>query len=329
MFLNKVVENYFGTCYPTEQMEQMAAALGIQADDRVIDVGGGANPLPQAQVVVDYNPFSSHDRDGHTAKLDARWLAADIENLPFKDNSFDFAYCSHVLEHVRDPVRACQELSRIARRGYIETPNKYTEYYAGYPSHRWLVDMHDKVLSFEKRWFVESPFQNVLLVQAQHSQQLRQQALYEYRNFTCNQLLWEGEIYVEVVEKNYPTVFDYDDEIQAGWSHYYFALNLLAGQVNPQMVVSHLDIAKENLSGEYQPFLLSVLVSILLEQWQQAKDMMKQVQKRLQSGPKQSVDPAFDFYHQWLQQPQLSTSACTRLMLPMGRGFISKEIQGD
>lgn len=45
-----------------------------------------------------------------------------VEQMPFKDKEFDFVYCSHVLEHVVDPIRACRELMRVARRGYIETP---------------------------------------------------------------------------------------------------------------------------------------------------------------------------------------------------------------
>lgn len=42
---------------------------------------------------------------------------ADLMNLPFGDNSFDFFICSHVLEHVPDDLRAIKELHRVTRAG--------------------------------------------------------------------------------------------------------------------------------------------------------------------------------------------------------------------
>lgn len=37
----------------------------------------------------------------------------DIQDLPFKDESFDFIMCSHVLEHVEDDIKAMKELHRV------------------------------------------------------------------------------------------------------------------------------------------------------------------------------------------------------------------------
>ena len=42
--------------------------------------------------------------------------------MPFGDKTFDFVYCSHVLEVVEEPVKACQEIMRVGARGFIETP---------------------------------------------------------------------------------------------------------------------------------------------------------------------------------------------------------------
>ena len=47
---------------------------------------------------------------------------ADVENLPLSDKCIEFIYCSHVLEHIDCPIKACKEIMRVARRGYIETP---------------------------------------------------------------------------------------------------------------------------------------------------------------------------------------------------------------
>ncbi len=44
-------------------------------------------------------------------------LNADITDLPFDDNSFDFLLCSHVLEHIKQDRRAISELFRVLKPG--------------------------------------------------------------------------------------------------------------------------------------------------------------------------------------------------------------------
>ncbi|XRG98466.1 methyltransferase domain-containing protein [Salinimicrobium sp. TIG7-5_MAKvit] len=44
-------------------------------------------------------------------------VKADICDLPFEDNSFDFILCNHVLEHIPDDTKAMQEIYRILSPG--------------------------------------------------------------------------------------------------------------------------------------------------------------------------------------------------------------------
>lgn len=44
-------------------------------------------------------------------------VKADICDLPFADNSYDFIICNHVLEHIPDDTRAMQEIFRVLARG--------------------------------------------------------------------------------------------------------------------------------------------------------------------------------------------------------------------
>ena len=44
-------------------------------------------------------------------------VKADICNLPFEADSFDFILCNHVLEHIPDDTKAMQELYRILKPG--------------------------------------------------------------------------------------------------------------------------------------------------------------------------------------------------------------------
>jgi SAM-dependent methyltransferase len=44
-------------------------------------------------------------------------VKADICKLPFEDNSFDYIFCNHVLEHIPDDTKAMQELYRVLAPG--------------------------------------------------------------------------------------------------------------------------------------------------------------------------------------------------------------------
>lgn len=48
---------------------------------------------------------------------DLAQVKADIQSLPFADESFDVVLCSHVLEHVENDRRAILEIYRILRKG--------------------------------------------------------------------------------------------------------------------------------------------------------------------------------------------------------------------
>jgi len=47
-------------------------------------------------------------------------MQADIQSLPFDDNSFDVIICSHILEHIPDDEKAVAELRRVlSEKGHI------------------------------------------------------------------------------------------------------------------------------------------------------------------------------------------------------------------
>ncbi len=49
----------------------------------------------------------------------------DIQNLSFKDKSFDIVLCQEILEHVPNPVKAIAELIRVTKKQLIITvPNE-------------------------------------------------------------------------------------------------------------------------------------------------------------------------------------------------------------
>lgn len=126
----------------------------IQPRDRVLDIGSGHMPFPFATHLADYAiEDANYGRAGaEFKKVEGKPVyACSVENMPFANKEFDFVYCSHVLEHAENPERACRELMRIAKRGYIETPTKGKDIFfdsARVSNHRWFVDVFDRRLVF-------------------------------------------------------------------------------------------------------------------------------------------------------------------------------------
>src|SRR4051794_5609107 len=129
----------------------------LSEDDVVLDVGGWAKPFARADYVLDFMPYDTRGLYGYDegARASERfraetWVSHDICSRvpwPFNDGQFDFAICSHTLEDVRDPVWVCQELQRVAKAGYIETPSRLEEQtyavqgpWVGWGHHHWLVE---------------------------------------------------------------------------------------------------------------------------------------------------------------------------------------------
>ena len=82
------------------------------------------------------------------ARVDRPLFDADAADMPFADKVFDYAICSHVLEHVERPDRVIAELTRVAKAGYIEVPEAASAKIVDFPSHLWWVTLEDGVLVF-------------------------------------------------------------------------------------------------------------------------------------------------------------------------------------
>ncbi len=131
--------------------------LGITAADLVLDVGSGSAPNPYADVLVECDPNGHQTNSGPARSNGKLLLWADAEQMPFRDGAFDVALCFHLLEHVRNPAACLDELNRVARRGYIETPNEIFDYVIPYRDHRNRVSFDGELLRIlrKDRWNVE------------------------------------------------------------------------------------------------------------------------------------------------------------------------------
>lgn len=234
--------NFFGPLYPTLDHERLVEIFGIKNSDRVLDVGGGDKPFSEADRIVDAELGSSPHRDGRVVpeQADDRYVKADIHSLPFEDKSFHFVFCSHVLEHVTDPEVACREIMRVGKRGYIETPRRWMEFFAGHPSHQWLIDDADGILVFEKRKFIESPYLNCALHAAWRHKRLEELGLRQFRNISCVQYYWEDSFEFRVKDRD-SRAFDYTNPRHAALSHFFFARNILLMGAPPENGLYHVE----------------------------------------------------------------------------------------
>ncbi|MCL4683310.1 methyltransferase domain-containing protein [Myxococcota bacterium] len=104
--------------------------LGVARDDRLLDVGCGEGrhcfgALERGAHVVGLDLDLASLRAGH-GPLRARArerggfgavLRGDAFRLPFRNDRFDRAICSEVMEHVHDYPAAIRELARVVRPG--------------------------------------------------------------------------------------------------------------------------------------------------------------------------------------------------------------------
>jgi ubiquinone/menaquinone biosynthesis C-methylase UbiE len=95
--------------------------------ERILDVGcGWGRELSRLRNAVGIDiclPFLKTAR--HYVKNDV--VLADARYLPFKENSFDFAVISEVIEHIVNPIEALNEIKRVLKSKaefLIQTPNK-------------------------------------------------------------------------------------------------------------------------------------------------------------------------------------------------------------
>jgi hypothetical protein len=143
----------------------VARVLGlIGPDDVVLDIGGWARPFNRADYVMDAEPYETRGYYGTPQGEDQErftsdtWIQRDIcehTPYPFRDKELDYVICSHTLEDVRDPLWVCAEMTRIAKRGYIEVPSRVAEScrgtepgQVGWSHHRWLIDIDDGRITF-------------------------------------------------------------------------------------------------------------------------------------------------------------------------------------
>lgn len=172
----------------------------------VLEVGSGGNPYARADVLLDAYEAT---RERHWVPLiaDRPTVLGMGEQLPFRDQSFDFVIASHVLEHTAEPERFLAELQRVARAGYIEVPDALFERLNPYRDHRLEVTERDGQLVIRKK---PAPTVDPELAELYEHRAKRHvtQDLFPQHPFAFHvRHFWEGRIRYTVL----------NPEVDAGW----------------------------------------------------------------------------------------------------------------
>jgi ubiquinone/menaquinone biosynthesis C-methylase UbiE len=92
-----------------------------------LDVGCGQNP--KGDINVDLYPnvtIHRGDCSRVNMKLTPNFVRCDCLNLPFPNSRFETVICSHVIEHLDDPIHLLTELLRVSKHCVeIVCPHRY------------------------------------------------------------------------------------------------------------------------------------------------------------------------------------------------------------
>ena len=123
----------------------------IQKNDLVLEVGSGGNPMVRSNVLIDKFTDWDGERELKIAIDNRPLICAEAENLPFKDNTFNFVYTAHVLEHIDNIKKALAEITRVGKAGLIIVPGEIFERAWDKDTHKWIIGKNNGRLIFKSK----------------------------------------------------------------------------------------------------------------------------------------------------------------------------------
>lgn len=185
------------------------AQFDIRNGEKVLDIGSGGVPFPYATHLADLYEGDTTHRTEPLKRTHLPFQVCNIEDLPYKDKEFDFVYCSHVLEHANDPARACEELMRVGRRGYIDTPTRVSDIMLNFirlkGHHKWHVNLLRDTLIFmewPERERRDTGINDFYLMLHSKYKNAFQELVYNHRDLFANMLLWQDRFHYYVFDKD-------------------------------------------------------------------------------------------------------------------------------
>lgn len=84
----------------------------------ILDVGCGSDPKGDINIDI---------KNHKNLMLDRIFVLADAHNIPFKDKVFSVTVAFHVIEHLKNPLKALKEMARVTEgKVILRTPSEMT-----------------------------------------------------------------------------------------------------------------------------------------------------------------------------------------------------------
>lgn len=119
---NKIASTWKQKVWVTskEFNQRIISFAELKGDEKTLDVGIGSGELATTLKLKDVTGIDISEKmiqESRKLHPEYKLYSGDAENLPFKDNTFDFVYCRNFLQNFEDPTRAFQEMYRVAKPG--------------------------------------------------------------------------------------------------------------------------------------------------------------------------------------------------------------------
>lgn len=128
-----------------------------------IDIGGAYRSFFSADAVLDFNE-PTYKAKWYKGNMNLPEAWREVTEHVKKNGKYDCAICTHTLEDISNPLFVCQMMERIAKKGLIIVPSKYTEsgrmgnFFRGFIHHRWIWDVVEgKLTGYPKIPYFEHP----------------------------------------------------------------------------------------------------------------------------------------------------------------------------
>ncbi len=146
-------------CYKTNRTFQcFKSGLLFDPKAKVLEIGSGSNPWFRATILSELYIEESVERGNVKLVVDKRpMVQCDAELLPFEDKAIDFIVATQVAEHIYNIGKFFDEVQRVGKAGYIETPNYLFEQTVGTTTHCWALWTEGDVIHAEKKWISGCP----------------------------------------------------------------------------------------------------------------------------------------------------------------------------
>lgn len=146
---------------------EIISTLKIRSTDKILDIGGSLKQHQEMIIDTLVDLYHPEKAPYWPSKLKARhFVQTDIirEKLPFKNKEFDIVLCTHTLEDLNNPFLVMDEMSRVAKRGYIATPSRGVDMvFSHFNLTDWKTGARRQPGLSHHHWFFENTGQKLII----------------------------------------------------------------------------------------------------------------------------------------------------------------------